>query len=138
MRAQASEVSEKKPKGDVCPTKLPTSSPLPHMLVLPNLLSPASCASQTLCLPHDKKLSTLRSNNLCMNCLKPGHFIKGCQSSHRCKRCQKPHHTLLHLETQDNSIQDSTIDTPAHNPGAKQDTSLLWHMPLSVFSPTCC
>ncbi len=47
---------------------------------------------------HDAKVSTLRSNGLCLNCLGPNHFVRQCKSMHRCKQCQKPHHTLLHVE----------------------------------------
>ena len=46
-------------------------------------------------------LSTLKDNNLCLNCLKPGHFIRECKSLHRCRKCQKPHHSLLHVEPRD-------------------------------------
>ncbi len=49
-------------------------------------------------LPHDRMMSTLKTNGLCLNCLKPGHFVKECTSTHRCRKCQKLHHTLLHLE----------------------------------------
>ena len=49
-------------------------------------------------LPHDRMMSLLKSNGLCLNCLKPGHFLKECTSTHRCRKCQKPHHTLLHVE----------------------------------------
>ena len=33
-------------------------------------------------LAHDKMVSTLKDNKLCMNCLKPGHFVKQCKSPH--------------------------------------------------------
>ena len=49
-------------------------------------------------LPHEQMLATLKSNGLCINCLRPGHFDRRCASTQRCRRCQKPHHTLLHLE----------------------------------------
>lgn len=49
-------------------------------------------------LTHEKKLATLRSQEVCMNCLRPGHFVKQCRSAHRCRKCQKPHHTLLHVD----------------------------------------
>ena len=52
-------------------------------------------------LPHYEMVSTLKSHHLCMNCLRPGHFVKECTSLHRCRKCQKPHHTLLHLEHKD-------------------------------------
>ncbi len=49
-------------------------------------------------LSHDQMISTLKENNLCMNCLNSGHFVKQCKSMHRCRTCQKPHHTLLHVD----------------------------------------
>ena len=49
-------------------------------------------------LPHEEMMSILRSNHLCMNCLKHGHFASKCPSNQKCRKCQKPHHTLLHLE----------------------------------------
>ena len=48
--------------------------------------------------PHEAKLSVVRSNNLCMNCLGKGHYTAKCKSPHRCRKCQRPHHTLLHIE----------------------------------------
>ena len=33
-------------------------------------------------LPHDEMVSTLKSHHLCMNCLRPGHFVKKCMSLH--------------------------------------------------------
>ena len=49
-------------------------------------------------LSQDKKIATVKSNNLCMNCLGKGHFVADCKSLHRCRRCSNPHHTLLHNE----------------------------------------
>ena len=48
-------------------------------------------------LSHDRKLSFLKSNNICNNCLTKGHSLKNCKSIHKCKICQSPHHTLLHI-----------------------------------------
>ena len=53
-------------------------------------------------LPHDKMLATVQSNNICLNCLRPGHFSKNCKCNNHCKKCQRPHHTFLHVETKDN------------------------------------
>lgn len=50
-------------------------------------------------LGHEDRVSLLKSNGLCLNCMRPGHYIRDCTSASRCKRCQKPHHTLLHIET---------------------------------------
>ncbi len=52
-------------------------------------------------LPHDKMWSAVRSNNVCLNCFRPGHMSRNCTSLYRCKRCQKPHHTLLHVEAKE-------------------------------------
>ena len=48
---------------------------------------------------HGEMVDTLKSHDLCMNCLAPGHFVRQCRSVQRCKCCQKPHHTLLHVDT---------------------------------------
>ena len=72
---------------------------------------------------HDCKLSVVRGNSLCMNCLKSGHFLKECKSSHHCRSCQKPHHTLLHVDAQEpnpQSVVSSNIST-----GAILDTLLM-------------
>ena len=72
---------------------------------------------------HDCKLSVVRGNSLCMNCLKSGHFLKECKSSHHCRSCQKPHHTLLHDDAQEpnpQSVVSSNIST-----GAIPDTLLM-------------
>ena len=61
-------------------------------------------------LPHDRMMLILKSNGLCLNCLKPGHFVKECTSTHRCRRCQKLHHTLLHVEAQPERRESA--DTP--------------------------
>ncbi|XP_066602493.1 uncharacterized protein, partial [Prorops nasuta] len=38
------------------------------------------------------------SQNLCINCLRPGHSCTNCSSSSRCRKCSKLHHTLLHFD----------------------------------------
>ena len=50
---------------------------------------------------QNQRLSVVRSNGLCMNCLKAGHFLKECKSSHHCRSCQKPHHTFLHIDARE-------------------------------------
>ena len=58
-------------------------------------------------LSHDEMISTLKDNKLCLNCLKPGHFVRECKSLRRCRQCQKPHHTLLHVEPKDSAPNQS-------------------------------
>ena len=64
-------------------------------------------------------LSTLKDNNYCLNCLKPGHFVRECKSLHRCRTCQKPHHSLLHVESK------APQPTPPPAPPVKPVTSNL-------------
>ena len=59
-------------------------------------------------LSHDRKLSFLKSNNICNNCLTKGHSLKNCKSIHKCKICQSPHHTLLHIA----STTSEPVSTP--------------------------
>ncbi len=47
---------------------------------------------------HSSKTSVVKANHLCINCLRPGHFVKDCSSIYHCRVCQKPHHTLLHMD----------------------------------------
>ena len=35
-------------------------------------------------LSHQQKMSAVKSNELCINCLRPGHFMKQCRSANRC------------------------------------------------------
>ena len=60
-------------------------------------------------LPHGDKVSIIKTNNLCSNCLTGGHFKKHCKSIHKCKVCQKPHHTLLHMEQPSNPASGGSI-----------------------------
>ena len=61
-------------------------------------------------------VAVIKSNDLCLNCFKPGHFVRECKSTHRCRKCQKPHHTLLHLEA------------PPPQPPADTGTHVLTHV----------
>ena len=62
-------------------------------------------------LPHEEKISTIKVNNMCMNCLGKGHYIADCKSLHRCRKCQNPHHTLLHTDR-----RERQRDQPHHQP----------------------
>ena len=63
-------------------------------------------------MPRDKKIATLRLNDLCLNCLKPGHFAKQCTSTHKCKKCQRAHHTLIHDSSRDTQLPSSSPHPP--------------------------
>ena len=106
LRAQASEQatadSGRKPKNEVkktVATFIGTADPaIGYCVVCKTTRHPLYICQWFKNMTHEKMLSTLRTNNLCINCLRPGHHSRECQSSHRCKKCQKLHHTLLHLE----------------------------------------
>ena len=92
-------------------------------------------------LPHDQMITTLRSNNLCMNCLRPGHYSRKCSSVNRCRKCQKPHHTLLHIDKEDLQAEKtflvSTSESTATSHAATGFTSntLLMTCQLIVHGP---
>ena len=84
---------------------------------------PLYACPQFKILSHDKMVSTLKAHNLCLNCLRSGHFVKQCKSLHRCKVCQRPHHTLLHVDTRDNQSNappssDTTVKPVTSNAAA--------------------
>ena len=118
LRAQASEslLSSKKPNTPTKPTALfaaGASDASPNCLLCKTDRHPLYACSRFKLLSHDQKISTVKSNGVCMNCLKPGHFLKQCKSLHHCRTCQKPHHTLLHI---DNTPTSNTSTPPSPEP----------------------
>ena len=117
-RAQASEtsVSLKKPtRGESQPNTKTFSKPVPSFAASSEFANqcvlckpekhPLYACPRFKSLSHDRKLSTVKVHNVCINCLMKGHFAASCKSLHRCRKCQKPHHTLLHTEAQQRSEQ---------------------------------
>ena len=47
---------------------------------------------------HEKHLAKARKHNLCLNCLRQGHYSIQCKSTRRCEECGGKHHFLLHSE----------------------------------------
>ena len=120
LRAQASETPTltQRPTKGPSPTKSVASFAANaddtnvHCPLCKNKKHPLYACARFKALSHDKMLSTLKTNKLCMNCLKPGHFVKQCKSVHHCHKCRKPHHTLLHLEGDPNSQTNPTPTSP--------------------------
>ena len=57
--------------------------------------------------PHSKKLQMVRENELCLNCLKPGHFANRCPRLQRCKKCHGPHHLWHHVDKPEQDLKKS-------------------------------
>ena len=91
---------------------------------------------------HNQRVSIIKSNNLCMNCLGINHFVRECKSNHKCKWCQRPHHTLLHEDSHKNTPSAPPDDSPSNpdtshtavNAGLKS-SSLLMTCRILVVSP---
>ena len=78
---------------------------------------PFACP-QFKAMPRDKKMLVIRNNELCINCLKPGHFAKQCPSSYRCRKCNRSHHTMIHDDSREsaNAMSPSAPTTPSQTP----------------------
>ena len=141
LRAQASESlptsSNKKPLSNNKPVTLfaaNASDSSPNCIVCKTEKHPLYACPHFKLLPHDQKISTLKSNGNCINCLRPGHFVKQCKSLHHCKTCQKPHHTLLHL---DNLPMSITPPSPSPKPDSKVSSNTAANLAQTSLLVTC-
>ena len=86
-----------------------------------------------------KKVSVLKVHNYCMNCLRPGHFVRECKSLHKCKKCQMPHHTLLHIEPKSDTPNPHPSNSPTEpvssNAATGTSNSLLMTYRVVVHAP---
>ncbi|XP_069355300.1 uncharacterized protein [Maniola hyperantus] len=68
--------------------------------------------------PVDRGLY-VKENNICFNCLSPGHTSSRCRVPHVCKICHKRHSTLLHqkraTDTSDNEETTQPTVSTEHN-----------------------
>ena len=151
LRAQASESTSSEQRRQTDARKHPfirstshassVSTANNHCVMCKTEKHPLYACTRFKALSRDKMIETLKSNNLCMNCLRPGHYAKQCTSLGKCRRCQRPHHTLIHNEAvagqSDASPQASTIITTAYTNAATGFTSntLLMMCQLLVHSP---
>lgn len=91
-----------------------TSSVSDHTCVVCKVKHPLYVCSQFKSFNCDWRLSILKSNNLCLNCLGTGHFAGNCRSANRCQKCQKLHHTLLH-QSQETTANSQAISSNSSN-----------------------
>ena len=112
------------------------TDPSPNCILCGTNKHPLYACATFKSLPHEKMLSTLKDNNLCLNCLKPGHFVRECKSLYRCRKCQKPHHSLLHVEQRDPpSTQPST--QPSSPPVSSVTSNLATGLASNTLLMTC-
>ena len=94
-------------------------------------------------MPRERMVSALRANNLCLNCLKPGHFARQCTSAHKCKKCQRTHHTLIHDDSKESQASPSlpTITAPTEpivsnaSAGSNLPSTLLMTCQVGIKAP---
>ncbi|XP_049869877.1 uncharacterized protein LOC126369487 [Pectinophora gossypiella] len=60
--------------------------------------------SKFLNLTPSERYSFIQEKNVCFNCLHVGHDVRHCKSSFVCRSCKKRHHTLLHFESNKQSL----------------------------------
>ena len=137
LRAQASESVSSEIKKLIrteqhLPKRVPPSKPGPivsfatsasntdNCVLCKNEKHPLYVCTRFKSLPQDKMMSTIKSNELCFNSRRPGHFSKQCPSLNRCRKCQKPHHTLIHDDSKETlpsqSDKDLTSSTSSTEP----------------------
>ena len=149
LRAQASEhsviESSNKPYNEL--KKTPQYKPFPahtanvsqstsEPCVLCKTVShPLFSCSKFKALPHDRKMATVKGHDLCLNCLRPGHFVNHCKSLHKCHECQRLHHTLLHLNTKTEDKSQQNTSATSNHATAVRPSSLLMTCQISVTSP---
>ena len=83
---------------------------------------------------HDEMIALLKLHGHCLNCLRPGHFVRECKSVHHCKVCQRPQHSLLHV---DKPPRSDHSDIPANHASVKiQSNPSLLTCQVLVQSPS--
>ena len=86
----------------------------------------------------NERQAIVKSNNLCMNCLRSDHYSQNCKSSHRCRDCQKPHHSLLHFNSKNDTggaAPAQTAMTVQSNTATLKTSSLLMTCQVMIISP---
>ena len=87
-------------------------------------------------LSQSSKMSVLKSNGLCINCLRPGHFVSQCKSIHRCRTCQRPHHSLLHVESENPTPNNPIVDSvTSHTATELNSNTLLMTLKVLIEAP---
>ncbi|XP_050431415.1 uncharacterized protein LOC126839984 [Adelges cooleyi] len=70
-----------------------------------------------------ERLSFVRKESLCFNCLSPRHLSNACKSIYTCRYCNRSHNTLLHFEKPKDVAKPKADDGTVSSPN--QSTALL-------------
>ncbi|XP_071578643.1 uncharacterized protein [Temnothorax nylanderi] len=87
-----------------------------------------------------QRLNAVKKANRCVNCLSAKHAVQSCSSKYSCRTCQKKHHSMLHVDsevsTADNTIATgNTSPVSAAAPDAAPITALLSSANVSSMPP---
>ena len=101
-----------------------------------------SCSSFAA-LSHENRLARVRKHNLCMNCLRQGHYASQCKSTRRCEECHGKHHTLLHRDSSKAETKSSPEASEAdekrrvvnHHTNGRQESILLMTCQVIIRGP---
>ena len=145
LRAQATEATivDKKPRGNHPPPSN-KAKPIPAFAASTKEAEgscigckgekhPLYSCSKFRSMSHEEMIALLKLHSHCLNCLRPGHFVKDCKSLHHCKICQRPHHSLLHVDKP--SRADHTDVSANHASVRIQSNTLLMTCQVLAQSP---
>lgn len=63
----------------------------------------------------EERVSRVKEENLCFNCLRKGHRSSACSSEKTCSKCAKKHHTMLHFPSSNSNAVQSDVQLEEEN-----------------------
>ncbi|XP_059225759.1 uncharacterized protein LOC131997906 [Stomoxys calcitrans] len=114
------EESNNRPERQISVSRCPQQKPFKRSLHMHNAaVSTSTCVCcqrrhplykcfKFLSLSPTEKKSIVSQNNVCTNCLNPGHYFRQCKIAARCQLCHQTHHTILHAAYATDIVQDQT------------------------------
>lgn len=74
---------------------------------------------------HDRR-AELKRQQLCLNCLRAGHYARDCRAS-TCKKCSKAHNTLLHIEQHNSEAKGETSEDSSQKNAEMAEVTVVAH-----------
>lgn len=82
-------------------------------------------------LSAQERKEEVKRRQMCINCLRIGHYAKDCRSSN-CRKCSKAHNTLLHLErTSNNESEKRENDDSSQRQSEAEHSAVVAHCALA-------